>query len=63
MTKTFCDRCNKEFKDKDQQNIAIEVGDFRLEILRIYKGLSSRGHICHDCVRQIIAVGKPVKVK
>ncbi len=61
MTKYFCDRCQKELKNKDHNRIKRHLGDHTVEVLTAFKNVWNSGHICHKCIEEVIMNGKDCK--
>ena len=56
MVKTFCDKCGKEVKKNGRFNF--KLGDFMIETMECVKRVWNGGHLCLDCVKEIVAKGE-----
>ncbi|MGH2711380.1 MAG: hypothetical protein ACRDH9_09285 [Actinomycetota bacterium] len=59
MTKTFCDRCGTEMLNNNRL-VYKEYGTdrkeaFGVEVMTKTGGTWNGGHLCHDCVRELVA--------
>jgi hypothetical protein len=67
-TRIFCDLCDVELSaQKYHKRLATELDGFRAEVFlraEVVTG-SAHGindaHLCHPCVRRLVAEGKPTK--
>ena len=57
--KYFCDRCRSEMRKPDHERLKVRLGEFGVEVMQIVRGTYNAGHLCHKCVREIVAKGKP----
>lgn len=57
-TKHFCDVCETEMKPEDHGRIKMMMGNVRIEITHAHGLVWNGGHVCHRCIRDVIAGGE-----
>jgi len=56
MYKLYCDRCNKEIEKGGSQRVKCEEGRFGIEVMASVDGVMNGGHLCQNCVRDIVSL-------
>ena len=59
--KFYCDSCSKEMKPSDSGRLFVKHGRFMAEIITCVDRIWNSGHLCHRCVRKIVALGAKAK--
>jgi hypothetical protein len=55
MIKFFCDRCGEEMPEGETQRLEHNKGRFSVEIMTTVDEICNGGHLCHNCIREIVA--------
>lgn len=59
MSATYrCDRCGKNMSTNDHYRVRVKLGDWLVEVIHCNHGTWNAGHVCHKCVKEIVAKGK-----
>lgn len=61
--KYFCDVCGNEMKASEHARLRLEINDVSVEIMHSFKGVWNSGHVCHGCLKKIVAEGEPSEHK
>jgi hypothetical protein len=56
-----CDRCGEKLKANEGRRLKVKLGKFSVEIMHANDGTWNAGDICHKCVRDVVAKGKPIR--
>ncbi len=59
MTKYYCDKCEKELSTKEGDRLKLQLGPFRVEVIVGLDTGWNNTTLCHKCIKEIIAKGKP----
>ena len=54
-----CDRCGTKLNVPDHNRVKLKLGNWAVEVIHFNGGTSNAGDICHKCVKEIVAKGKP----
>ena len=54
-----CDSCGAKLKGHEHDRLKLVLGHFAVEIIVRNGGTWNAGHVCHKCIRNIVAKGKP----
>jgi hypothetical protein len=58
--KTYCDRCKNEMDDTSR--LIRKLGKrFQVEAISCVDGVWNGGHLCHECVKDVVLKGKTTK--
>lgn len=57
--KYYCDICMQEMKKSDHERLEVRLGPVRVLVTSCFRNVWNAGNICHACIRQAVAKGKP----
>jgi hypothetical protein len=46
-------------KEKDHLRLKLTLGEFAVEVMHCNNGTWNAGQVCHKCIKEIVAKGKP----
>lgn len=59
-TKHFCDVCEKEMTNPaEHDRVKRRLGKVEIEIMRSVAGAWNGGHVCHQCILNVVNTGEP----
>jgi hypothetical protein len=59
MVRYYCDVCDKELHESDHGRLALKLGDVSIAVMHSMNGVWNKGLVCHNCIREVIAHGRP----
>ena len=60
MSATYrCDRCGEKMLRSDHDRVKLKLDEWQVEVMHANGGTWNAGHVCHKCVKEIVAKGKP----
>lgn len=59
MIKIYCDRCGVELKETNRLRLC--MGHIAVEIIHYVDRCANKGHVCHKCIKEIVAKGEQWK--
>jgi len=59
--KYFCDKCKSEMRYVEHGRVKLKLDKFQVEIMVAIDGTWNYGHLCHACVLNVVANGRPVE--
>jgi len=61
MIKYFCDVCGNEIKrNYADERLCRRLGDFGVEVLVSFRGISNKGEICLHCLMEVLTRGEDI---